>query len=98
MPNGAHLFASRRTYRLAYASQSADVIGRLDGRLRRLYRRLGARYDFPGAPIPPRPRHMRITTYSALVAAIRDVSRMEDAAASEHFLALAARSGWLGKD
>lgn len=65
LPNGGDLFLSRGpgAYRLAYASQNEDPMGRSHGRLRRLHRRLGGTYTHFEQPLPRRPKWMRWRTY-----------------------------------
>ncbi|WP_244408287.1 hypothetical protein [Roseomonas fluvialis] len=65
LPNGGQLFLSRGrgAYRLGYASQSQDAMGRSHGRLRRLHRRLGGAYTHADDVLPRRPKWMRWRTY-----------------------------------
>jgi hypothetical protein len=65
LPNGGHLFLSggRGAYRLAYASQNEDAMGRSHGRLRRMHRRLGGAYTHADDVLPRRPKWMRQRTY-----------------------------------
>lgn len=69
LPNGGTRFLGRGpgAYRLPYASQSASPMERSHGRLARLCRRLGARYDCADDPPPPRPKWMRHRTYARMV-------------------------------
>ncbi|BDG71180.1 hypothetical protein [Roseomonas fluvialis] len=65
LPNGGHLFLSLGpgAYRLGYASQNQDAMGRRHGRLRRLHRRLGGAYTHADDVLPDRPKWMRWRTY-----------------------------------
>jgi len=68
LPNGGTQFLSRGrgAYRLAYASQAEDEMGRSHRRLTRLHRKLGGQYDGPECPLPSRPKWMRRRTYDRL--------------------------------
>ncbi len=70
LPNGGTRFLSRGpgAYRLAYASQSADAMGRSHARLARLRRKMGGDPAYSLDPPPPRRKWMRHHTYARLVA------------------------------
>lgn len=70
LPNGGTRFLSQGpgAYRLAYASQSADAMGRSHARLARLHRKMGGDYAYADDPPPSRPKWMRHQTYDRLVA------------------------------
>lgn len=67
---GGRLFACRHCYRLGYAIQRGGPMDQVHHRLARLHRKLGADYDGPDMPPPPRPRWMRRKTYSRIAAQI----------------------------
>lgn len=87
LPNGAHRFASRRAYGLAYASQRRSRTDVGHDRLRRLYRKLGGKYNHFEQPPPPKPKWMRWQTYDRLRA---EIAAAEDAH-NAVFIAGAAR-------
>jgi hypothetical protein len=64
------LFACRRCYRLGYRIQRGDRMDRAHLRLARLHRKLGAEYERPDLPPPPKPKWMRWKTYSRISAQI----------------------------
>ena len=66
------LFACRHCYRLGYQVQRGGLMDRAHHRLARLHRRLGADYDGPDGPPPPRPKWMRQRTYQRAVQQIED--------------------------
>jgi hypothetical protein len=81
LPNGGTRFLSRGrgAYPLAYASQNGSAMDRSHARLARLHRKMGADYDNPDAPPPPRPKWMRHHTYARLVAELKgQVERHDD--------------------
>jgi hypothetical protein len=63
----AHLFACRHCYRLGYAVQRGGPMDKAHRNLARLHRKLGADYDSPDMPPPPKPKWMRWRTYSGIV-------------------------------
>jgi hypothetical protein len=60
------LFACRHCYRLGYRVQRGDPMDRAHQHLGRLHRKLGADFDGPDLPPPPKPKWMRWETYSRL--------------------------------
>jgi hypothetical protein len=60
------LFACRHCYRLGYQSQRGDRMDQAHHRLKRLHEKLGADYDDPEMPPPPKPKWMRWKTYSGI--------------------------------
>ena len=72
LPNGGRLFLSRGrgAYSLGYASQRGTWIDRAHGRVRRLYRKLGADYSGLCATWPEKPKGMRWATYERIIAAL----------------------------
>jgi hypothetical protein len=66
------LFACRHCYRLAYQVQRGGLMDRAHHRLARLHRKLGADYDGPDGPPPPRPKWMRQRTYQRAVQQIEN--------------------------
>lgn len=66
LPNGGDRFLSRDAYRLAYASQREGPTGRMHGRGRKLYARLGADYGRLLDGWPPKPKGMHWHTYDAI--------------------------------
>ncbi len=69
LPNGARIFASRQSYRMIYASQQEDALGRAQRAALRVWRRLGGDpHDWvPDAEPPLKPKWMRWKTYDQLV-------------------------------
>jgi len=61
------LFACRHCYRLGYAVQRGGPMDKVHQNLARLHRKLGADYDGPDMPAPPKPKWMRWRTYSGIV-------------------------------
>jgi hypothetical protein len=78
LPPGALVFAARKFYRLSYQSQRVTPLDRSRDRRRRLYRRLGARYDGPDGPLPPRPKRMHRKTYTRLAAELCEAMWIHD--------------------
>jgi hypothetical protein len=68
LPPGAERFASRRAFRMAYESQRDKPLFRAQAREARVVRKLGAVYEHPDTPTPPRPKWMRHKTYDRLCA------------------------------
>jgi hypothetical protein len=66
------LFACRQCYRLGYQVQRGGLMDRAHHRLARLHRKLGADYDGPDGPPPPRPKWMRQRTYQRAVQQIEN--------------------------
>jgi hypothetical protein len=64
--SGGRLFACRHCYRLSYAVQRGGQMDRAHRHLARLHRKIGADYDSPGMPPPPKPKWMRWKTYSRI--------------------------------
>ena len=60
------LFACRHCYRLGYAVQRGGPMDRAHHRLAHLHRKLGADYEGPDLPPPPKPKWMRWATYSRI--------------------------------
>jgi hypothetical protein len=89
LPLGGRHFWSRRSYRLAYASQRETVSDRAMRRARKLYQRLGG--DPADDEYPDKPKRMRWTTYNRLM----DKLVAADGVADERLVLLAAR--FLGK-
>jgi hypothetical protein len=69
------LFACRHCYRLGYQVQRGGRMDQAHHCLRRLHRKLGADYDGPDGPPPPRPKWMRQRTYDRVV---RQIEAGED--------------------
>ncbi len=69
------LFACRHCYRLGYQVQRGGLMDRAHHRLARLHRKLGADYDGPDGPPPPRPKWMRQRTYQH---AVQQIENAED--------------------
>ena len=66
------LFACRHCHQLGYALQRGDAMDQAHHRLARLHRKLGADYDDPDMPPPPKPKWMRWKTYSRVATQILD--------------------------
>jgi len=66
------LFACRHCYHLGYEVQRGSLMDRAHHRLARFHRKLGADYDGPDGPPPPRPKWMRQRTYQRAVQQIED--------------------------
>jgi hypothetical protein len=64
--SGGRLFACRHCCGLGYAAQRGGPMDRAHNRLARLHRKLGADYDSPDMPAPPKPKWMRWKTYSRI--------------------------------
>ncbi len=60
------LFACRRCYRLGYGVQRGGPMDRAHHHVARLHRKLGASYEGPERPPPPKPKWMRWKTYSRI--------------------------------
>ena len=59
-------FACRHCYRLGYSVQRGGPMDRAHHNLARLHRKLGADYDGPDMPPPPKPKWVRWKTYSRI--------------------------------
>jgi hypothetical protein len=68
LPGGAHRFACRQAYRLAYRSQRESGMDQTHARQARLYRKLGNEYRACLEFAPRRPKWMRHKTYARLKA------------------------------
>jgi len=68
LPPGATSFACRKAYRLPYRSQRESGIDRTHSRQARLFKKLGAKYDYYEGSIPARPKGMHRQTYNWLAA------------------------------
>jgi hypothetical protein len=64
--SGGRLFACRHCYRLGYGVERGGLMDRAHHRLARLHRRLGADYNGPDRAPPPKPKWMRLMTYSRI--------------------------------
>lgn len=62
LPLGGRRFLSRQAYRLGYACQREDRLGRVERQSRKLYRRLGGDGNWLDGP-PAKPKWMRWRTY-----------------------------------
>jgi hypothetical protein len=78
LPPGGTVFAARHVYRLAYQSQRLAALDRSHDRQRRLYRKLGANYDYFDRCTPPRPNGMHRSTYQRLTAELYDATELHD--------------------
>jgi len=76
LPPGGRHFWSRRTYRLAYGSQSETAHDRAMRRSRKLCRRLGGDPDDDACP--DKPKRMRWTTYNRIMDRIAAAERVAD--------------------
>lgn len=74
LPRGGESFLSRPAYRLAYASQRLDDLGKLQQRKWLLIRRLGGDWE---APLRPKGMHDR--TYARLLTRLEEVEGRIDA-------------------
>jgi hypothetical protein len=87
-------YACRICYRLRYQVQRGGRMDRAHHRLARLHRSLGADYDGPDGPPPPRPKWMRQRTYQR---AVQQIENAEDhlnavfVAGAQRFLASIGR-------
>jgi hypothetical protein len=79
LPPGGTVFAARHVYGLAYRSQRLAALDRSHDRQRRLYRKLGASYDYFDQCTPPRPKGMHLSTYQRLTAELCDATELHDA-------------------
>jgi hypothetical protein len=73
------LFACRHCYQLGYAAQRGDAMDQAHHRLALLHRKLGAVYDDPAMPPPPKPKWMRWKTYSRVATKILEGQERLDA-------------------
>jgi hypothetical protein len=78
LPPGGRVFAARQVYRLAYRSQRTTALDRSHDRQRRLYRKLGADYEYFEQPPPLRPKGMHRSTYERLTAELYDATELHD--------------------
>ena len=86
---GGDLFLCRRCYNLAYESENEDRITRALGQIRKVRRRMGAAEDdWVFAPLPPRPRRMRRTTYERLAEKAARTEEKHAKVAIQSFLVL----------
>jgi hypothetical protein len=76
---GGRLFGCRHCYRLLYAVQRDGPMDQAHLHLARLHRKLGADYDRPDEPPPPKPKWMRWKTYSRIVRQIESGQKRLDA-------------------
>jgi hypothetical protein len=67
LPRGGHQFWSRGAYRLGYASQREDRMGRAQRQATKVYRALGGDGNWMDGP-PPKPKWMRWRTYDRMAA------------------------------
>lgn len=65
LPFGGCRFYSRQAYRLGYASQREDAMGRAQRQAMRIFRRLEGEGNWRDGP-PPKPKWMRWRTYDRL--------------------------------
>jgi hypothetical protein len=86
LPRGGECFMSRPAYRLAYASQRLDAMGRLQHRKRLVLRKLDG--DWEAAL---RPKGMRHRTYERLLAKLEEVELRIDACFVEGLERIRAR-------
>ena len=89
------LFACRHCYRLGYAVQRVGPMDQAHHHLARLHRKLSADYDGPEMPPPPKPKWMRLKTYSRIAQQIEDGQERLDVAftvGAQHILARLERS------
>jgi hypothetical protein len=89
------LFACRHCYRLGYNVQRIGPMDQAHHRLARLHRKLSADYDGPEMLAPPKPKWMRLKTYSRIVKQIEDGQERLDVAfavGAQHILARLERS------
>ncbi len=94
LPPGADRFASRAAFRMSYLSQRNGPMSRAQSGEARVVRKLGATYERPNTPQPPRPKWMRRKTYDRLCAELEWWQGAHDAAfiaETERFLAVVAR-------
>jgi len=74
LPRGGECFLSRPAYRLAYASQRLDAMGKLQHRKQLILRKLDGDWD-----AALRPKGMRHRTYEQLLARLEEVELRIDA-------------------
>lgn len=75
---GGRLFACRHCYHLGYTVQRGGPMDRAHHHLARLHRKLGADYDGPDMPPPPKPKWMRWKTYSRIAQQIEAAQEQLD--------------------
>jgi hypothetical protein len=69
---GGRLFACRHCYRLGYAVQRIGPLNQAHHNLARLHGKLGAHYERPDLPAPPKPKWMRWKTYNLIAQRIEE--------------------------
>jgi hypothetical protein len=87
-------FLCRHCYRLAYASQSQDELGRLQRRANKAKRRLGVDPE-TATEFPPRPKGMWRRTYERLCEQAVEAEERADAALTPFVARLLEQSGHL---
>jgi hypothetical protein len=78
LPPGGTLFAARRAYGLAYRSQRETALDRSHDRQRRLYRKLGAEYEYFEQAPPRRPKGLHRRTYERLTGELYAASEIHE--------------------
>ena len=91
LPPGATVFAARKAYRLAYRIQREARIDRTHARQRRLYGKLGGKYDHFEQLPPPRPKGMHRATYERLEAELERAMEAHEEAFLRRAVAFLAR-------
>jgi hypothetical protein len=87
---GGRLFACRHCYRLGYAVQRIGPLNQAHHNLARLHGKLGAHYERPDLPAPPKPKWMRWKTYSRIAQRIEEgQERLDEAFIAGAWLILA---------
>jgi hypothetical protein len=84
-------FLCRHCYRLAYASQSEDLLNRSVRQANKIRRRLGGNGGM-APPIPPKPKGMWRRTYERLCEQVFDAQERADNALLPHFARLLAQT------
>lgn len=79
LPNGAHRFACRQAFRMAYRSQNASGMDETHMRIGRAVEKLGGTYRYPDEPPPRKPKWMRWKTYDRLAAKVEAAQVLHEA-------------------
>lgn len=90
LPRGGHQFWSRHAYRLGYASQREDRMGRAQRQAEKVYASLGGKGNWMDGP-PLKPKWMRWETYERKAARLDHLDAIYDAAWGEGACRLLAR-------
>ena len=91
LPPGEAMFACRRAYRLAYASERESGLASTHSRQQRIFKKLGSSYRQFGQPAPDRPKGMHRRTYEGLLVELYAAMAAHEAAIEKGALRILAR-------